>query len=198
VGDGRLRAEFYPKCGPVVWSTAEVRKPAGNVVEFDLLIRDLIKGGGVDPGQPLRYRVYSEDFGGGHDWAPGRPNAFVEQAALPHLSDAELLGRAGSEGPGVVPEFSRSSGSEAGAANAAKTRTGGRFSPFGGLPIASVLLGTLIIFSIGWLVWRTLARRLFGSRNVHEAPEASSLGPPFDGIADQSGDDANPVHTRDT
>jgi hypothetical protein len=155
VGDGRLRAEFYPKCGPVVWSTAEARKPAANVVEFDLLIRDLINGGGVVPGQPLHYRVYSEDFNGGHDWAPPKASSYLVQAPLPHLSRAELTGG--------VSNGSTASSAAAGEASGQTTpSTGGPFSTFGGLPVAAVLLITLVLAGGLYLVWRLVAARLAG------------------------------------
>jgi len=183
VGDGRLRAEFYPKCGPVAWSTAEARKPAANVVEFDLLVRDLIKGAGVVPGQPLRYRVYSEDFFGGHDWAPTQVTGFIEEAPLPHLSEAELAG-------GYVPNELGAAGKSTEASPVtAPTSPAHNSSPFGSLPIASVLLGTLIIVAILWVLWRLLARRLWStertSSGVSDQPSSAESG------------DGDAVHSRD-
>lgn len=150
VGDGRLRAELYPKCGPVVWSTAETRKPAPNVVEFDLQLRDLINGAGVVPGRPLHYRVYTEDARGGHDWAPAGPSAFIVQNPLPRPPGSEYTGPVGNE----LEAAGQSSGAAGGAGNPPPH---GPLSPVGGLPVATVLVTTLAVAGAGYLVWRAAA-----------------------------------------
>jgi len=175
VGDGRLRAEFYPKCGGFVWSTAEARKPAPNVVEFSLLIRDLINGGGVVPGRPFGYRVETEDFNGRTDWIPDR--GVIRQAPLPHMSVAELTGRAAGPGERSSTEAARSA-SESSGKPATSDWLGGHFAVLGGLPIVWLLLLTLVIVAVGAVVWRRASRRLFPS--PQREPESSIARPDID------------------
>ncbi len=190
VGDGRLRAELYPKCGQTTWSTSEARKLAPNVVEFDIKMRDLILGAGLVPGQPFRYRVYAEDFQGLTDWAPARKDAFVEEAGLPRLSDAQLYGE-------VVASKGHPSGSEFAPGPAAGANSTGRkasrFSPFGGLPLGSVLVLTLIILAVGYFAWRLIAKRFVsahGGRSTSHGPERPS--------AQATDGGQSSVHTGDT
>ena len=179
VGDGRLRAEFYPKCGGFVWATAEARKPAPNVVEFSLLIRDLINGGGVVPGSPIQYRVETEDFWGRTDWIPDR--GFIQQTALPHLSAAELTGRMAGPGEKTAREANTSGPNEAhGLAGKVAGLFNGRFAAVGGLPIGWLVVVTLLIVAVIWLGWSRLTRRLFPA-DEHPAARAS-----------------DPVHSQDT
>jgi len=192
VGDGRLRSEFYPKCGQFTWSTSDARKPAPNVVEFEVRIRDLILGGGVVPGRPFRYRVYSEcGSDGGHDWAPASKDAYVMEQGLPHLTEAQLYGEVvASRGNPTGREFQPGSDLSGSAANGRNAR---RFSPFGGLPLGTVLIVTLIILVIGYFAWRLLAKRFL----VRAAePMADS---PASGASRPEADDVDgPVHFRDT
>jgi len=153
VGDGRLRASFYPKCGGFAWSTAEAQKPAPNIVQFSLLLRDLINGGGVVPGKPLSYRVEAEDNFGHTDWIPER--GLISQTTLPHLSAPELEGRVAGPGEKPAQEAKPEGNGDKGVAGFFSHR----FAALGGLPVAWLFLLTLLIVVAAWGVWGRISRR---------------------------------------
>ncbi len=166
VGDGRLRAMFFPDCGQESWSTAEATKINDRTLEIKFPTRDFVVGGGVKPGEPFEYTVASEDIEGKTDKIPDRGS--IAHSALPE--PAQLFVTAAPEDGGGGAE-----GRDA-AAEAAAEREGE-----GGIPLLSDLADAIDDVPTGLLLLAILAA--FGIvlgtvlvlRNQRRAPVIENL-----------------------
>jgi hypothetical protein len=169
VGDGRLRAVFYPKCGPAVWSTAEGKKLASNIVEFRLRIWDLVNGGGVVPGKPFSYSLWAQDMQGNQETVPAQ--GLIQETAIPaSWHGAALVG-----GSSVNNELAAagngggaSTDAGAGATHVDKTANARKASSPAGWIAIGVILGALLAGAVFLVMQR---RRLVwvDARQVREA-----------------------------
>jgi hypothetical protein len=139
-GDGGIQAELYPKCGPAVFATTPVAKPAGNAIEFRFPIETLVQCCDVVPGATSSYGVWSLDMLGHRDVVPDE--GWITQSGLP----APARSAAGShEGVGgsYQNELAASGlhATENGAALSGATIGSARRH---GLPVAWIAIGLLL------------------------------------------------------
>ncbi len=209
VGDGRLRAMLYPKCGGESWSTAEAKKIDDRTLEFKLPTRDLVVGGGVEPGEPFKYTVASEDIQGKTDLTPDRGS--IVQSGLPEpaslfVTPAPGDGAGGGEGGG---EGAGATGGDQGIK--AIPVLGDIAEVIDNVPIGVLVVGIVLAGAVlgGVIVLRVRSRPVLSEsprddsdhgRNVEpQGGEDAKQPPPAAGLwwEDPAGD-APRVHTPDT
>lgn len=207
VGDGRLRAMFYPKCGGESWSTAEARKVSERVLEFQIPTRDLVVGGGVDPGEPFEYYVTSQDLDGKTDTAPD--NGSIAHSPLPEPASLFVTAPPDDDVDGAVDAAAGAGSDDTGDARGSGSSSaedgesdggaqGGATDGVVGGPIGWLLAGLLVVTVlsvVAVLVYKRRGRAVGGSEEADDGLALGHMGQPDESDPFGLGGGVRPSHS---